>query len=78
MHDYFEILGVPASAHAVEVRRRCAAHVRRWHPDFRQLLRTDTTAPTTVRPDVAVDFVSMNIVALRLQQQFFGSRPDAI
>lgn len=74
MHDYFDILGVPASAQAVEVRRRCALHVQRSHPDFRQAAAAN--APSIVRRDAAVDFIPMTAFAERIQQRFFGSAPQ--
>ena len=72
MHDYFDILGVPASARAVEVRRRCAGHVRRRHPDFRQPPSVEATPPA-VRRDAAVEFVTMAAFADRVRRHFFGS-----
>ena len=76
MHDYFQILGVPETAPADEIRRAHRRRPGRSHPDFCQ----DSTP--IVRPvpasahgldDVAIDFVEMTAVVDRMRAAFFTS-----
>jgi hypothetical protein len=72
MHDYFDIVGVPRSAQAMEARQRSAAYVRRWHPDFGHSGRLFGDV-VDARRDVAVEFVPVTAFLDRIQAQFFAS-----
>ena len=73
MHDYFNILGVPESAPADEIRRAHRRRPGRSHPDF----CTDHDLAPGPRAhgldDVAVDFVEMSAVLDRMRAAFFAS-----
>lgn len=77
VHDYFDVLGVPADAPRQEIRRACARRVRRWHPDFDGPGVT-APAPASARlpgtGDAAIESVDMAAVIERMQTAFFGRR----
>lgn len=82
MHDLFDIVGLPRSAPPVEVRRVCARHTRRAHPDFRhpglEPVASYRGAPVPARAayrDVAVDFTEISSLLDRIQAAFFRSGP---
>ncbi|MCC7008625.1 MAG: DnaJ domain-containing protein [Acidobacteria bacterium] len=78
MHDFFEVLGIPDSARASEVRRAYARRVRRSHPDFclagmppdAQALSSTPASPPA--REVAVDFVDASTFVGRMQAAFFS------
>ena len=73
MHDYFQILGVPAGAPADEIRRASRRYLDRSHPDFRHRRGADAVTPRTPG-DAAIDFVDMSAIVDRMLSTFFG--PD--
>jgi hypothetical protein len=80
VHDFFEVLGLPRTAPASEVRRVCARRARRAHPDFRAGLHAAADGPGPSSPDealpatrdAAIDFVEMEACVDRMQASFFG------
>ncbi len=77
MRDYFDLLGLPTTARASEIRRRTAERPRRWHPDFTGGPAADRPLAdvVTLRLDAAVEFVSMTAVVDRMQRAFFDDQP---
>jgi hypothetical protein len=77
MHDYFQILGVPDSAPADEIRRALRRRPGRSHPDFCTASEPAITmAAVATAPgldDVAIDFVEMSAVLDRMRAAFFTS-----
>jgi hypothetical protein len=79
VHDYFDILGIPDTAGASEVRRTCARRVRRSHPDFRSSgpafgAGAAASGPaTTLVLELAVDFVDPLSFVDRMQLAFFAN-----
>jgi hypothetical protein len=75
VHDFFNVIGVPQSARAVEVRRLTARYVRRSHPDFRPSSPDLPSADPGAPRDAAVDYVDPLTFLGRIQHAFFAS-PD--
>ncbi len=73
MHDFFDILGLPHTVPAVEVRRICARRIRRWHPDFRPGGSLPVQSFPAAQRDAAVDFAEMSTFVDRIQAAFFVS-----
>jgi hypothetical protein len=73
VHDFFDVLGLPDSAHPLEVRRVSARYVRRCHPDFSP--RQSAEGATSVGPsrDAAVDYVDPLRFLDRIQAAFFAT-----
>jgi len=83
VHDYFDILGVSRHAPAQEIRRAFARRAVAGHPDFADAAVMAGGREADDRPryrafaDLAVDFVDMSDVAVRMQAAFFHSTPAA-
>lgn len=72
MYDFFDILGVPESTKAVEVRRLTARYVRRCHPDFSLTPRQPSVARGAADP--TVDFVCPHVFVDRILDSFFSNQ----
>jgi hypothetical protein len=72
VHDYFDVVGLPDSAHPLDVRRVSASYVRRIHPDFYP--RESADGPTGACPsrDAAVDYIDPHSLLDRIQASFFA------
>jgi hypothetical protein len=73
VYDFLDIIGVPDSARAVDVRWLTARYVRRCHPDFERAAETASSA--RLRRDAAIDSVSASTFVDRILDDFF-SIPD--
>ncbi len=69
MHDSFDILGLPASAGAEDIRRARRRQIRRTHPDYRPDDSPGLDTPA-VPPDTALDFVDIRPVVERMCAAF--------
>lgn len=72
MHDFFDVLGLPGSAHPLDVRRVSARYVRRVHPDFHPRELVDGAMNITPRRDAAVDYIDPLSLLDRIQASFFA------
>lgn len=73
MHDFFNVIGVPESARAVDVRRLTARYVRRCHPDFRPAQSEHLPLPAGAPRDAAIDFIEPSALLDRMERAFFAS-----
>ena len=73
MHDFFDVLGLPDSAHPLDVRRVSARYVRRCHPDFSPRQSVDIAIGREPARDAAIDYVDPLTFLDRIQASFFAT-----